>query len=138
MIINVDWWLCKKSSMNFEVELIELTFFLLTIFFALFEFSFLAATIWLVTKCHRPTWICLAMTRKVSWNWSSKIEFWPWINSLDQNARSELMNYQPSPYNNNLDLNELLNVGDSDPIKNSEFNVFSSQFSSINFCFVPD
>nr|UOI87874.1 heat shock factor [Prodiamesa olivacea] len=33
--------------------------------------------------------------------------------------RSELMNYQPSPYNNSLDLNELLqNVGDVEPIHN--------------------
>lgn len=31
------------------------------------------------------------------------------------------MTYQPSPYNNSLDLNELLNVGDCDSDKNGEF-----------------
>jgi hypothetical protein len=35
-------------------------------------------------------------------------------------SRSELMTYQPSPYNNNLDLNELLqNVDDVDAISAS-------------------
>lgn len=36
-------------------------------------------------------------------------------------AGSELMAYQPTPYNNNLDLNELLqNVGDVETIHNGK------------------
>jgi hypothetical protein len=53
-----------------------------------------------------------------------------WINSenliltsnfsdqIEDATCSELMTYQPSPYNNNLDLNELLNVADSDSVQN--------------------
>jgi hypothetical protein len=40
----------------------------------------------------------------------------------DQSNRSELMTYQPSPYNNNLDLNELLNVAETDAVQNGEIN----------------
>lgn len=37
--------------------------------------------------------------------------------SDDSQSRSDLMTYQPSPYNNSLDLNELLqNVGDMDNV----------------------
>lgn len=40
---------------------------------------------------------------------------------LDGNQTGELMNYQPSPYNNSLDLNELLqNVGDIDSVQNGK------------------
>lgn len=39
---------------------------------------------------------------------------------IDGGNRSELMTYQPSPYNNNLDLSELLNAADSDSIQKGE------------------
>lgn len=43
-----------------------------------------------------------------------------YLDQADGIGRSELLNYQPSPYNNNLDLSELLNVGDDDSVKNSK------------------
>lgn len=47
--------------------------------------------------------------------------------SAEQESGSELMSYQPSPYNNNLDLNELLqNVDETDA---GELNSISSTSS---------
>lgn len=56
----------------------------------------------------------------------------------DESARSELMTYQPSPYNN-LDLNEFLSNADLEAIKNGKFSikVRPSKFrnSRVNFSF---
>lgn len=90
----------------------------------------------LATNCRRRIWICLVTIRKVRWS----LRLWELIFedfSLDQAegaAGSELMTYQPSPYNNNLDLNELLDVADMDAVKNSQWkNSFNLLHTSMFF-----
>ena len=56
-------------------------------------------------------------------------------------GRSELMTYQPSPYNNNLDLNELLqNASDIESVQNGkQRNGAISKFIANSFSvFIPD
>lgn len=61
------------------------------------------------------------MIRKVKFNYFNKFRISHQLFNILDDAQSgvgaELMAYQPSPYNNNLDLSELLqNVDDVEPV----------------------
>ena len=70
-------------------------------------------------KCRRQAWNCLRMIRKVnSIIFHLQLDIKIFIIIGEGSSGSELIAYQPSPYSNSLDLNDLLqNVGNPEMIE---------------------
>lgn len=88
-------------------------------------------------KCRHLTWICLTMIKEACSRKCRTLTFgilinifYDYLEEAGSGSRSELMNYQPSPYNNNLDLNELLqNVNDAETGKLPLFEILRKTYS---------